>query len=174
MTFYNPSEHCARIFCIKYIIDWPFGIMPSFIFLTWKSTWLWSACFSRLLRVGLTKGQLISKANCQPVNSSKKRKNEFIFTTIRRVFVHFLEEIDDPQKPFRNQLTFNQSQGKPSNDSELRNSRFVRFNQEIRIQNCHWWKQLLISLSITFQDLPQVSYLSSANNFFKLFESENF
>ena len=41
------------------------------------------------------KGQIISKANCQTVNSSKKRTNEFDFTTMRRVFVHFLEEIED-------------------------------------------------------------------------------
>ena len=33
-----------------------------------------------------TKGQLISKANCQAENSSKKRTNEFVFTTMRRVF----------------------------------------------------------------------------------------
>ena len=38
--------------------------------------------------------QIISKANCQAVNSSKKRTNEFIFTTMRRVFVCFLEEIE--------------------------------------------------------------------------------
>ena len=36
-----------------------------------------------------TKGQLISKANCQAVNSSK-----------------FLEEIEDSKKAFRNYLTF--------------------------------------------------------------------
>ena len=30
--------------------------------------------------VGCGKGQLISKANCQAVNSSKKRTNEFVFT----------------------------------------------------------------------------------------------
>ena len=41
------------------------------------------------------KGQLISKANCQAVNSSKKRTNEFVFTTMRPVFVRFLEEIED-------------------------------------------------------------------------------
>ena len=39
-----------------------------------------------------TKGQLISKANCQAVDSSKKRTNEFVFPTMRRVFVRFLEE----------------------------------------------------------------------------------
>ena len=44
-----------------------------------------------------TKGQLISKANCQ---------NEFVFTNMRRVFVHFLEEIEDTKKTFRNYLTF--------------------------------------------------------------------
>ena len=32
----------------------------------------------------LTKGQIISKANCQAVNSSKKRTNEFVFTTMQR------------------------------------------------------------------------------------------
>ena len=55
---------------------------------------------------GNSKGQLISKANCQAVNSSKKRTNEFIFTTMRRVFVCFLEEIEDSKKAFRNYLTF--------------------------------------------------------------------
>ena len=56
----------------------------------------------------LLKGQLISKANCQAVNSSKKRTNEFVFTTMRRVFVCFLEEIKDSKKAFWNYLTFNQ------------------------------------------------------------------
>ena len=51
------------------------------------------------------KGQLISKTNCQAVNSSKKRTNEFVFTTMRRVFVHFLEEIEDTKKTFGNVKT---------------------------------------------------------------------
>ena len=46
------------------------------------------------------KGQLILKANCQAVNSSKKRTNEFVFTTMRGVFVRFLEEIEDTKKTF--------------------------------------------------------------------------
>ena len=50
----------------------------------------------------LLKGQLISKANCQAVNSSKKRTNEFVFTTMRRVFVCFLEEIEVTKKTSRN------------------------------------------------------------------------
>ena len=53
-----------------------------------------------------TKVQLISKANCQAANSSKKRTNEFNFTTMRLVFVRFLEEIEDTKKTFRNYLTF--------------------------------------------------------------------
>ena len=52
------------------------------------------------------KGQLISKANCQAVNSSKKRTNEFVFTSMRRVFVRFLEEIQDSKAVFRNYQTF--------------------------------------------------------------------
>ena len=44
-------------------------------------------------------GQLISKANCHALNSSKKRTNEFIFTTMQPVFIHFLEEIEDTKKP---------------------------------------------------------------------------
>ena len=52
------------------------------------------------------KGQLISKANCQVVNSSKKRINEFVFTTMQCVYIRFLEEIEDSKKAFRNHLTF--------------------------------------------------------------------
>ena len=49
----------------------------------------------------LYKGQLISKANCQAVNSSKKRTNEFVFTTTRRVFVRFLDKIEDKKKSLK-------------------------------------------------------------------------
>ena len=56
-------------------------------------------------RILKAKGQLISKAYCQAVNSSKKRTNEFVFTTMRRFFIHFLEEIEDSKKTFRNHLT---------------------------------------------------------------------
>ena len=38
----------------------------------------------------LDKGQLISKANCQAEDSSKKQTNEFVFTSMWRV--RFLEE----------------------------------------------------------------------------------
>ena len=57
-----------------------------------------------------TKGQLFLKANCQAVNSSKKRTNEFVFTTMRRVFIRFLEEIKDSKKAFRDYLTFSAMQ----------------------------------------------------------------
>ena len=46
------------------------------------------------------KGQVISKANCQAVISSKKRTNNFVFTIMRRVFVCFLEEIEDTKMYF--------------------------------------------------------------------------
>ena len=55
---------------------------------------------------GGSKGQLISKANCQAVNSSKKRTNEFVFTTMWHVFFGFLEEIEVTKKTLRNYLTF--------------------------------------------------------------------
>ena len=48
------------------------------------------------------KGQLISKANCQAMNSSKKRTNEFVFTIMQHVFVCFLEEIEVTKKTFQN------------------------------------------------------------------------
>ena len=51
------------------------------------------------------KGQLILKANCQAVNSSKTIMNEFVFTTMGHFFVHFLKEIVDTKKEFRNLLT---------------------------------------------------------------------
>ena len=53
------------------------------------------------------KGQLISKANCQAEDSSKKRTNEFVFTSMRRVFVRFFEESLARKKTFRDYLTFN-------------------------------------------------------------------
>ena len=40
------------------------------------------------------------------MNSSKKRTNEFVFTTVRCVFVRFLEEIEHSKEAFRNYLTF--------------------------------------------------------------------
>ena len=48
--------------------------------------------YCSLLFLYVLKGQLISKANCQTVISSKKRTNEFVFTTMGRVFVRFLGE----------------------------------------------------------------------------------
>ena len=48
------------------------------------------------------KGHLISKRFLGSSISFKKRTNEFVFTTMRRAFVRFLEEIDDPKKSFRN------------------------------------------------------------------------
>ena len=46
------------------------------------------------------KGQLISKANCQAEDSSKKRMNEFASTSMRRVFICFLEESSAIKKRF--------------------------------------------------------------------------
>ena len=46
------------------------------------------------------KGQLISKENCQAEDSSKKRTNEFVFTSVRRVFVCFLEESSAGKKRY--------------------------------------------------------------------------
>ena len=56
--------------------------------------------YCSLLFLYVLKGQLISKGNCQTVISSKKRTNEFVFTTLRRVLVRFLEEIEDTKKTF--------------------------------------------------------------------------
>ena len=55
------------------------------------------------------KGQLISKANCQAEDSPKKRTNEFVFTSMRRVFVRFLGESSAGKKTFRDYLTFTQT-----------------------------------------------------------------
>ena len=46
----------------------------------------------------VSKCQLILKATYQAVNSYKKRTNEFIFTIMGCVFVHFSEEIEDTKK----------------------------------------------------------------------------
>ena len=46
----------------------------------------------------LIKGQIISKRFFLAEDSSKKRTNEFVFTSMRRVFDHFLEEIEDSRR----------------------------------------------------------------------------
>ena len=46
------------------------------------------------------KGQAKSKRFLQDEVSSKKRTNEFNFTTMRLVFVRFLEEIEDTKRHF--------------------------------------------------------------------------
>ena len=54
----------------------------------------------------VTKGQLILKANYQAEDSSKKRMKDFVFTSMRRLFVRFLEESSARNKRFRDYLTF--------------------------------------------------------------------
>ena len=64
---------------------------------------MWLFIFEKQL---VYKGQMIWKANCRAANSSKKRTNEFIFTSMWHVFIRFLEEIEDTSKSFQNNLTF--------------------------------------------------------------------
>ena len=75
------------------------------------------------------KDQLISKKNCQAVNSSKKRTNEFIFTTMRRVFACFLEEIEDTKETFRNHLTSTLSSFRQWSSSNTYCTEDYRLNQ---------------------------------------------
>ena len=42
------------------------------------------------LKTAQPKGQLISKTDCQAEDSPKKQASEFVFTSMRRVFVRFL------------------------------------------------------------------------------------
>ena len=50
----------------------------------------------------VVKGQIILRWFLRSSISSKKRTKQFVFTSMRIVFVRFLEEIDDLKKPFRN------------------------------------------------------------------------
>ena len=84
-----------------------------------KKNWYWKCCqrdgFGSFTPDGAApdqltlpfKGQIISKANYGILNSSKKGTKKFVFTTMRLVFVRFLEEIEDTQKTFQNYLTVN-------------------------------------------------------------------
>ena len=42
----------------------------------------------------------------------EQRTNEFVFTRMRSVLDHFLEEIEHSKKAFRNYLTFKDGQGR--------------------------------------------------------------
>ena len=65
-----------------------------------------SAGSSSKIGLDFSKGQLISKTNCQAKDFSKKRTNEFVFTSMRRIFVRFFEESSARKKTFRDYLTF--------------------------------------------------------------------
>ena len=58
------------------------------------------------LLLSFAKGQINSKIFFKADVSSKKRTNKFDFTPFRLVFVRFLEESEDTEKTFRNELTF--------------------------------------------------------------------
>ena len=67
------------------------------------SIWLEISNIKNLAKkIKRTKGQTKSKWFFQADVSSKKRTNEFDFTTMRLVFVRVLEEIDDTKKTFWN------------------------------------------------------------------------
>ena len=67
--------------------------------------------FCKISTIDLTKGQLISKRNSQAEDSPKTRTNEFVFTSMRRVFVCFLGKSSARKKSFRDYLTFNTTFG---------------------------------------------------------------
>ena len=47
------------------------------------------------------KGQLITKANFHAVNSSKKRTNELVFTSMQRVLFVFWKKLKTPKWHFK-------------------------------------------------------------------------
>ena len=87
----------VEIFFASEFLIWDMNFTPLLNF-----PWLWDC----LLWISCTKGQLISKANCQAVNSSKKRTNEFIFTMYATCFRSFFWRILGQKKMFRDYLTF--------------------------------------------------------------------
>ena len=62
-----------------------------------------------------TKGQIISKRLLVSSDSSKKRKNKFVFFCLtqlkKNLFVRFLEESEDTKTSFRNHLIFREVNG---------------------------------------------------------------
>ena len=65
------------------------------------------------------KGHLILKGLFGILNSSKTNSIMYYDTSGRLVFVHFLEEIEDTKKTFRNQLTFSRQFEKEVNTAVL-------------------------------------------------------
>ena len=129
------------IFVLYSIFSWKKKLLPNFAF--WGIFKLFRCLHSleiklqSSIRVICTsfKGQLISKANCQAVNSSKERKNEFVSTSMPRVFVHSLEEIEDYKKAFRNYLTF--SCGLFSS-WKLKRKQWFKISQDFQYLNMTW------------------------------------
>ena len=72
----------------------------------WKiNRWIAKLARRSLISKHVSKGQITSKANCQDRNSSKKQRNEFVFTSMRRIFVCFFEEIEVTKNTFWNYRT---------------------------------------------------------------------
>ena len=92
----KPWTKEVKMFKIKSNLTWV-GEKWQSLFVFWvkkgpqKMFWKRKSSFECAISY-ILKDQIISKANCQAVNSSKKQTNEFVFTSIRRVFIHFLEE----------------------------------------------------------------------------------
>ena len=93
-------------------------------------------CFGERNFVWNSKGQLISKTNCQAKDSSKKRTNEFV--RMRSVFVRFWEESSARKKKFQDYLTFRNTL----------NLKRLRYSTQICMaklpSNCHQKTDLLI------------------------------
>ena len=104
---------------------------------------------------GSDSGQLISRANCQAINSS-----------MRCVFVRFLEEIEDTKKTFRNYLTFKKA-------SQKQIIFWGRRSMDPKRQDC----ALLSNLHIVFslECFPPLStFLTRAQKLFKFSRFYNF
>ena len=101
-------KQAIRIHCVSYHQSHDIEVAQGSIFSRAIHIWLWIFSLFKLvwfshhhlmqLFSGDAKAQLILKWFLGSSISSKKRTNEFNFTTMRLVFVSFLEEIDDPQK----------------------------------------------------------------------------
>ena len=126
----------------------------------------WSEEVIRQVSFPPIKGQLISKRFFGVVDFLQKTKeNKSIWGIIvvkLNLFVRFLEEIDDPKKPFRNQLTFINSQ-------HLADS--ISAQMLLKLFNDSFWKCLTFTFFNNFHIYfnykgPFANYVDKILNFF--------
>ena len=87
-----------------------------------------------------SKGQLISKANCQAMNSSKKRKMKSFLLLCNVFSFIFWKKLKTPRKPFENTWLLAKQNKKVTIFLNEQKSRFLQFTSQVKLRTMYEFK----------------------------------